>query len=93
MAVCRRNPKGWTDGHRRAALLVVAVLLCISTASSSRLARLAPESSAATWYSGTHSKSKMSKGVFLQTYGCQRGGILQTAATDIWGAYRPEPSP
>jgi len=41
MARCRRNPSGWADWRRIAASFVVAVLLAISTASSSLLALLA----------------------------------------------------
>ncbi|MBI3011196.1 MAG: hypothetical protein HYY58_01720 [Candidatus Omnitrophica bacterium] len=46
MAACRRNPPGWADPRRRAALLVVAVSLRADTPSSSRLARLAARPSA-----------------------------------------------
>jgi len=59
MAACRRNPlvlrRGWADRRRRASLLVVAVSLPADTASSSRLARLAPRPSAAAGDDGTHS--------------------------------------
>jgi hypothetical protein len=52
MAACRRNPArisdlGWADALRIAASLVVAVLLAISTPSSSFVALLAPGPSAA----------------------------------------------
>lgn len=57
MAVCRRNPKGWADPRRRAASLVVAILLAISMSSSSFLARLAAWPSAAARYVGTHSEA------------------------------------
>ena len=51
MAGCRRNPskisfRGWADRRRIAASLVVAVLLRISTSSSSLLALLAARPSA-----------------------------------------------
>ena len=49
MAACRRNPKGWAEMCRIAASLIVAVLLPISTPSSSLLALLAFEPSAAMW--------------------------------------------
>ena len=44
---CRRNPKGRANPWRRAALLVVAILLRISMSSSSLLVLLAFEPSAA----------------------------------------------
>ena len=47
MARCRRHPSGWADWRRRAASLVVDVLLPISTPASSLLARLAIAPSAA----------------------------------------------
>ena len=47
MTGCRRNPKGWAEMRRIAVSLVVAILLRISMSSSSLLALLAFEPSAA----------------------------------------------
>lgn len=49
MAAFRRNPEGWADLRRIASSLVIAILLTANMSSSSFLALLAVEPSAAMW--------------------------------------------